>query len=160
MTIDCSELWAAHARLGVLGDAEEPLRMAAFGAGAVVFDVEPVQCELPDRLQHAEADLSVAGGNREDEAGVREHGQAGQDIQAGFLAGADSGRGLRREPAGQHGDAAEQAALAGREQVVAPADRGAQGLLASREVACAGLEQRLVAVQPLQHRLRTQNGGA
>ena len=36
------ELGAAEARLGVLDDAEEPLRVPALGGRAVVLDVEPV----------------------------------------------------------------------------------------------------------------------
>ena len=45
------------------------------------------------------------------------------------------------------------------QQVVAPADRCSQRLLAGRQVACAGVEQRLAMVQPLQHRRRAQDGG-
>jgi hypothetical protein len=36
------ELGAAEARLGVLDDAEEPLRVPALGGRAVVLGVEPV----------------------------------------------------------------------------------------------------------------------
>ena len=114
-----------------------------------------IVCSMPKRTSPSPA------GNREDEAGVREHGQAGQDVDAAASSPAQTAAAACRvnPPVSTETRRNRLRSLVG-EQVVAPADRGAQGLLAGREVACAGVEQRLAAVQPLQHRRRTQDGGA
>ena len=80
---------------------------------AGLFD--SLECELADRLQHPEALLCVA-----DEALLDER------LQRVEVGAADGFGRFERAAAGEHGEPREQAPLVGRQQVVAPFDRGAQ----------------------------------
>src|SRR2546425_104027 len=86
--------------------------------------------EGADRLEHAEALALAPHETLVDETG---HG-----IERGFAHGP---RRFQRKPAGKDAEACEKIALALVEQVVAPSDRVADGLLALRHVACAAGQQ-------------------
>ena len=67
---------------------------------------------------------------------------------------ADGNGGLERAAAGEDRQAREQALLVGVEELVAPADGVAKGLMACRLVARAAAQEIEALVEPLEHRLR------
>jgi hypothetical protein len=108
-----------------------------------------VERELADGLEHAEA-AAVAG----DQGVVGERGDAVQRVGA-----ADALGGVEREAADEHAELGEQPLRGVAEQVVAPADRGPQRLLAFRRVAGTAAEQieaAAQAVEDLRHRRRAR----
>lgn len=79
-------------------------------------------------------------------AEVVEHGPSVDDI-----AGGDLLRGRQREAAGERTEAAEDGLLVGRQQPVAPLERGAQCLLPCRRIAAAGGQQAEALVEARAH---------
>ena len=100
--------------------------------------VEPLERELPDRLEHPEALLAVRIGAAADEALVE---QRRQRVEVGA---ADLLRVLERGAAAEHREPGEERLLVLAEQVVAPRDRGAQ-----RGMALVGVTAALEEVEPL-----------
>ncbi|MGH2351116.1 MAG: hypothetical protein ACRDJN_05820 [Chloroflexota bacterium] len=71
--------------------------------------------------------------------------------------------GVKAEAAHEHGEAAQQRLLLGSEQIVAPSDRGAKGLMAGRRVAWAAGQQREATgsgLEPGQQRRRREQAHA
>ena len=113
--------------------------------------LEPLAGVLADRLQHPEP---VALAVRLHEGLVDERLQLVEDGLAGVCAdGLDVREGA---PAGEDGQAPEQALLRLLEERVAPVDRGPERLLPLGNVARAGREHVEGAVEPLEQRLRGQ----
>ena len=100
--------------------------------------VEPLERELPDRLEHPEALLAVRIGAAADEALVE---QRRQRVEVGA---ADLLRVLEGGAAAEHREPREERLLFLAEQVVAPRDRRAQ-----RGVAFVGVATALEKVEPL-----------
>jgi hypothetical protein len=68
--------------------------------------------------------------------------------------------GLQREPAGEHGQTAEEALLGVAQQVVAPGDGVAQGLVTGRRIARAAGQQAQAMAHQRQHRGGGEEGAA
>ena len=98
---------------------------------------------LADRLQHPEARLTVRAVLLTEQAlgGQRRHPV--QDVQPDSAVRVTDRLGcLQRAAADEDPEASVQCLLLGAEQVVAPGDRVAEGLLARRQVACTAGQQR------------------
>ena len=111
--------------------------------------VEPLERELPDRLEHPEALLAVRIGAAADEALVEQRRQR-VEVGAADLLGV-----LERGAAAEHREPGEERLLVLAEQVVAPRDRRAQ-----RGVAFVGVPAALEEVEalpdPLEQLLRAE----
>jgi hypothetical protein len=121
---------ALDALLRFLGQRGVHLRVAPAHGVGLAFGLQPLERVLADRLQHL-----VAAHRAGDEALVREGGDPVERVRAAHGLGR-----LERPAAGEHAEPREELALAGLEQVVAPAHRAAQRLLASGRVAGSGAE--------------------
>ena len=104
---------------------------------------------LPDRRQHHEPGVAVRAGLAH-EALVDERGEAveGVEIDAAVQGRGDGLDGVEG-CAGEGGEQLEEALLAGLEQLVAPLDRGTEGLLALRPVPGAAPQQLEARVEAL-----------
>ena len=100
--------------------------------------LEPLERELPDRLEHPEALLAVRIGAAAEEALVEQRRQR-VEVGAADLLGV-----LERGAAAEHREPGEERLLVLVEQVVAPGDRGAQ-----RGMALVGIAAALEEVEPL-----------
>ena len=88
-----------------------------------------------DRLQHPASRLPLGGLLGPDQALGQEFRQVIERLQSGRAQrDRDRFRGLEGQAAGKDGEAPEQGLLVRREEIVAPADRRAQGLLSIRVV--------------------------
>ena len=131
------------------------LRQVEVGAAAPFLDVIALAADrqhlggvLADRVEHHVALLVRALFDAE-QALVDERRDAIEDIDADIARGATDAVGQVQVAAtDEHGQAVEQPAGAGFEQVVAPRDRAPQRLLALRQVPRARGEQREVVLEP------------
>ena len=148
---------AGQRRLGSLGQGEVVHGVAAPHGLAFAAGLEALQSELPQRLQHPEAGLTGGPllGPHEALAGERRHRLHHVARRAAGL-GAHRARRLQGEAPDEHRQRAEQAAIGLLEQVVAPLDGPAQGLLPGRQVASAADEQREPAVQAVEEGRRRE----
>ena len=134
----------------------EVLGMRTSGCGAERWVlIEAHRGELPDRLEHRQARLGIALTDPPDQALVEKRGQSVEDVDLG-RARRTAGDRLHRLEGGvrEHREELEQALLGGAEHLVAPPDRGEQGLLADGRVARPALEQRQPASEAIHERLR------
>src|SRR6478609_11343760 len=106
--------------------------------------------ELPNCLQHLVSRHAIAPSSLSEQTVFDQGGDSIQEVRgergraiAPFVVNSPSGgpRGLKREPANEHREAAEQRLLSFVEEVVAPADRVAHRLLAQGEIPGAAAEQ-------------------
>jgi hypothetical protein len=100
--------------------------------------VEPLECLLADRVEHAEA----AAAPPPHEA---LHDERLEDVELGVANGL---RRAEREAAGEHRQPLEELLLVRPEQLVAPLDRRAQRALACRGVARLAGEERQAPLEP------------
>src|SRR5262245_23371214 len=126
----------AHARVPILTGLYEPLERE------LTHGLEQVKTRLPILLATCE------------EALVGQRCQAVQRIDADVLC--DYGGRLLDEAACEYAEAPEEGLLVGLEQVVAPAERRTQRLLAGRQIAPLAREQRQRSIEARQHRLRRE----
>ena len=113
-----------HARLCLLCERQEVLRVSPPRLLASSRCVEPFPRVLPDRLQHRVAALAEA------QQALLDEGLQRVEVGVADLLG-----GLQSAAAGEDGEAREEPALGGREQVVRPLDRRPERLLAGIGVA-------------------------
>ena len=131
------------------------LRQVEVGAAAPLLDVVALAAGrqhlggvLADRVEHHVALLVRALFDAE-QALVDERRDTVEDVDADLARrAADAVGHIQLAAADEHGQAVEQPAGAGFEQVVAPRDRPAQRLLALRQVPRARREQREVVLEP------------
>ena len=139
---------AGQLRRGLLREVEVRaatplLDVVAFAAGR-----QHLGGVLADGVEHHVALLVRALFDAE-QALVDEHRDTIEDVDADLACrAADTVGHIQLAAADEHGQAVKQAAGAGFEQVVAPRDRSAQGLLALRQVARARRQQREVVLEP------------
>ena len=153
--------WPPQLRLGRFGVRQEPVAVPSAHRRRLPGRLQPLSRELADRLQHAEPRRRLPlgpAGALPHEAVVDEGGQTVQEINAEVAIGVAHGRRRLEGPAAsEDAEAAEQGLLGRGEQVVAPGDRGAEGLLARRQVAGAAGEQRQPPVQLTEQRRRREH---
>ena len=125
---------------------------------------------LPNRLIHADAHVGFVPVVAAQETLVDQRFDANQNIDVhkigvgGTVAGTSEipydrfGR-FHGESADKPGQKAKEHLLGGFEDVVAPGDRVAQGLVPFRAVACPAGEHRQALLQPPEHSLRRQRSG-
>ncbi len=81
--------------------------------------------------------------------------QPGEEVDCAIAT--DGFGGLQRKPSGEHGKRPEQLLLVGRQQVVAPGDRVAHGLVTRLHVTGGAVQQREPIGEPVQHGLRGEH---
>ena len=120
-----AHLFGAEQRgLRLLGKPEVEAGMAAAHGLAVAALGEPLERVLPHRLEHSEAGLAFGHALGAKQAVVQERLDPVDHVQVEV---AGHGRGtVEREAADEHAEAREERLLVGREEVVAPVDRGAK----------------------------------
>ncbi len=95
---------------------------------------ETLQPELPYRLQHRES-FRVRAHFRTDQALLHQGGERREDVRRPVVErGPDRFRRFERATAREHRQPAEEQLLVGGEQIVAPVNRAAHGLLARRQI--------------------------
>ena len=148
----CHIRWSAPRRCGsaVLRQGHERLGVAPRDDVRLAPGREHLGGVLADRLEHREARLDVGRGLvlEPDQALVLELADPVDDVATDLVGGAADRLGHRQvEPATEHGQPIEQPPRAVVEQVVAPGDRPAQGLLSLGQVARPGGQRRQVVVE-------------
>jgi hypothetical protein len=141
-------------RLGLLGESEEMQRVAA---ARVFFDAvfgEALESELPKGLEHPQPWLAVLVFALAQEAlpDERRHSVEYRRLLTGLSA--DRLDGVEPAASGEHRKRREEAPLLVRQEVVAPLDRGPEGLLSLVRVARAAGQKRETLVQSSRQRLR------
>jgi hypothetical protein len=116
--------------------------------------LEALQPELADRLQHLEAGAAAGVGAGDEQAGRHQRGEPVGEADRVGADGTDPADGhgggpLRRAPAGEDGEAAEQRSVSKPQQLVAPGDRRSHRPLAVRGVARPAGEQGQAAPRQL-----------
>ena len=114
---------------------------------------EPFEGELADRLEEQEARFAVGCLLPSDEALLDEGRQRLEGIEAKIRRPADSLGRFERPAADEHAETPEEHLEIRCEEGVAPVDRLAQRLLASRQVARSAAEEGESAAQPAEDRL-------
>ena len=109
---------------------------------------------LVDGFQHRQAQLTIRGVLGAQQVLAHQRLEHVGDRPTRLVAVADGFSGCRRPSTGKDRKLSEEAGLLGVQQVVAPSDRVADGLLALGQVARAALQQR----QPLLQALEEQFG--
>ena len=105
-----------------------------------------------------EAGLGVEAFTLLDKALVDQRGDAIEDVETEVTGGiANPLGGLKRAAADEDAEPTKEHLLLGREQIVAPGDRRAQGPLALRCVAGAVRQQPQSVIEASQHRLRREH---
>jgi len=136
---------------------EAPARLASVEHLGLARLVEPVARVEPHGLQQSVAALARRRLERHHERLLHQPRQhVGDRRGLERVVGADRFGGLEIEAAGEHGQAPEQRALVGLEQVVAPFERGGQRLLPRRGRVAAGAEHAEAVAEPLRDRGRPQ----
>ena len=119
--------------------------------------VEPIGCELADRLEHRHAGLPAGDVDETDEALLGQRRQPGEDIEDDVVG--SFGMGGNRFDCldlgiGEDGQQLEQALLCWVEQVIAPVHRGPQGLLSLGQVARPAAQQCQPVLESIAEHLR------
>ncbi len=120
-----------HLGRGSLGKLQEILSESSVCVLLLSILSQPFQTELPDRFQHRVPGLAVRLLPNPDETLLDETFEAVQRINAIVFHGICR---LKRPAAPENAQLAEESLLIRGEQVVAPGDGVAQGLLAWREI--------------------------
>ena len=142
---------------GLGGQRHVPVAMACLEEGGLAAGRELFRGVLADRVQEPEPRLAAGHLLGLDEALVEQGHHPVDDVAADLRRRpADRLRRLEVEAAGEHRQAVEQPLGVLVEDVVAPGDRGAQGLLARRQVARAGGQQVELVLEPAEDRLGRQ----
>ena len=151
-----THLFGAEERgLRLLGKPEVEAGMVASYGLAVAALGEPLERVLPDRLEHSEAGIAFGHALGAKQAVVQERLDPVDQVQVEV---GGHGRGaVEREAADEHAEAGEERLLVGREEVVAPVDRGAE---CSVPLGQTGTRHRLQqlesAAEPLEDRARRE----
>ena len=143
-----ASVWPAQARLGALGQRQEVLGMATSQRLELAGPGELFEAEFTNRLEHAQAQLTVGGAHRSQQ--VLGHQRIDQVEDLALVA--DGCRRLEAAAADEDRQAAKQRLLVRLEQVVAPGDGVAQRLLAGRRVARAARQQLESTLERPEHR--------
>ena len=151
----------ANVRLRLFREAQEVIEMAlAKGGDFAGFDelfVAVVPDGLEDEITRAGLRRLLDGDERFiHKLGEQIHDRVGIDVASG----ADRLDGLERAPAGEDGEAAEERALGLGEEIEAPVDERAEGLLAWDGGAAAGGEKVKAVVEPLDDLLEGEDADA
>jgi hypothetical protein len=148
----------AQGALHVLGQLDVIAGVALTRDEQLAVLDEAVERVGADRVEQPEPLGVGAMVSRAHEALGNELGQREQRVLAlplAVLHGVDRGQ---AETAREHAALAEQRLLRGREQVVAPRNRGLQRAVALRQIARAAADQRRAGAEPLQDAARGQDG--
>ena len=144
---------------GLLGQGQVPGGVPLPGRPGFGVGLQFLAAELADRLQHAHPrSARPRRGDRHPQQ-VAGH-QAGQAVQHRGLGGAHRLHRVQRAAAGEHAQVPEQPLFRLVEQLVAPCDRVAHGLLPGRQVVRAVHQHRQPAGQPGQQVIGRQQPAA
>ena len=161
---------AGEVRGSLFGEADVVAGVAPAGPIRLARLGELLQAELADGLQHGESWLAGAGEGAQ-EALIGQGGERLQEVLAGrrrgvgkelgwVARGGHSHRPVQGEGAGEDGQAPAEGLLCAVQEVVAPGDGLAQGLLAGGEVARApGQEAQRGPVRPFAEAAAGSPGG-
>src|SRR5688572_22622587 len=112
--------------------------MAVFDSSFVTACRKQLASVLVDSLQHGESRLIGKARHPLHEALIEQPGQTGKEIDGRWIG--DRLGGLYRPASGKDAQAAEEDLLVGGEQIVAPGDSGADGLLPCGDIPGAPAE--------------------
>ncbi len=142
-----------------LRQGHAPVRVAAADRRLLAARGQPLQPELPHRLEHAVAPLDIRSLVEAHEAAVNQRGHPLKNARA-VAAAAHRLCPVQRPAADEDREALEEVLLLGGEQIMAPGDRVPHRALPLRRVPGAAGEQLKPLLQPGEHRLERQYGNS
>jgi hypothetical protein len=145
---------------GLHGAVHVMHRVSAADQLQLAARLELLQPVLTDRLEHPKARLAAGVRAASDKTLGNERLQASQDVNVRLVQAAHRLSGLQRPPAQENGEATKQPALGIVQEILAPGDRVAQGLLTGREITGPAGQERQPSFQPPSYRLRRQQPDA